>query len=75
MQLGALLYGMTVPETIVAATRNAAAACGVADRAGTIEVGKRCDLLVLDAADHRQLLYQLGSARAFVVIAGGRVVA
>lgn len=75
MQLGALLYGMTVPETIVAATRNAAAACGVADRAGTIEVGKRCDLLVLDAGDHRQLLYQLGSARAFVVIAGGRVVA
>lgn len=75
MQLGALLYGMTVPETIVAATRNAAAACGVADRAGTLEVGKRCDLLVLDAADHRQLLYQLGSARAFMVIAAGRIVA
>jgi imidazolonepropionase len=75
MQLGALLYGMTVPETIVAATINAAAACGVADRVGSIERGKRCDLFVLDAADYRQLLYQLGSTRAQMVIAGGRIVA
>jgi len=75
MQLGALLYGMQVPETIVAATLNAAAACGVADRAGSIEKGKRCDLFVLDASDHRQLLYQFGSARAHMVIAAGRIVA
>jgi imidazolonepropionase len=75
MQLGALLYGMTVSETIVAATLNAAAACGVADRVGSIEKGKRCDLLVLDAPDHRQLLYQFGSIRAHMVIAAGRIVA
>ena len=75
MQLGALLYGMTVPETIVAATINAAAACGVADRTGSIERGKRCDLFVLDATDHRQLLYQFGSTRAHMVIAAGRIVA
>ena len=40
-----------------------------------IEQGKRCDLFVLDAADHRQLLYQFGSARTHMVIAGGRIVA
>ena len=33
-----------------------------------------CDV-VLDAADHRQLIYQFGSPRLHMVIAGGRVVA
>lgn len=75
MQLGCLLCGLTVDEAIVAATLNAAAACGLAASCGSIEADKRCDLLVLDAADHRQLIYQFGSPRLHMVIAGGRVVA
>lgn len=75
MQLGCLLCGLTVDEAIVAATLNAAAASGLADRAGSIEAGKRCDLLVLDSADRRKLIYQLGAPRLHMVIAAGRVVA
>lgn len=74
LQLGCLLYGMTVEEAILAGTLNAAAAAGIADRAGSLEPGKRCDLLVLDAEDRRQLLYQFGAPRIFMVVAGGRIV-
>ncbi len=74
LQLGALTYGLTVDETIVAGTLNAAAACGLAEAAGSIEVGKRCDLLVLDAAERRHLIYQFGSPRIFRVVAAGRTI-
>jgi imidazolonepropionase len=75
MQLACLLCGLSVDEAIVAATINAAHAAGLADRAGSIEVGKRCDLVVLDSKERRQLLYQLASPSLHMVIAGGRVVA
>lgn len=75
LQLGALTYGLSVDETIVAGTLNAAAACGLAKSAGSIEVGKRCDLLVLDAGDRRELLYRFGSPPVFRVVAAGQIVA
>ena len=73
MQLGCLLCGLTVDEAIVAATLNGAAAAGLAEVAGSVEVGKRCDLLVLDAAERRQLLYQFGAPRLFATVAAGHV--
>lgn len=74
MQLGCLLCGLSVDEAIVAATLNAAAACGLADQAGSLEPGKRCDILVLDASERRQLIYQLGAPRVHMVIAHGRII-
>jgi imidazolonepropionase len=74
LQLGCLLYDMTVDEAIVAGTLNAAAAAGLDDRCGSVERGKRCDLVVVDAAEHRQLIYQLGGPRLHMVIAAGRIV-
>jgi imidazolonepropionase-like amidohydrolase len=41
--------GLTPMEVIVAATRNAARVLGRADELGTLEPGKRADLLVLEA--------------------------
>ena len=41
--------GATPWQTLLAATRNAAAVCGVADDLGTIEVGKLADLIVVAA--------------------------
>lgn len=41
--------GLTPMESLQAVTRNAARLCGVADRVGTLEVGKEADLLLLDA--------------------------
>ena len=41
--------GATAWQTLIAATRNAAAVCGVADQLGTVEVGKLADLIVVAA--------------------------
>ena len=41
--------GMSPSEVIVAATRNVAAAYKKLDELGTLEAGKRADLVVLDA--------------------------
>ena len=40
--------GMSASDGIVAATSTAARACGLEDEIGTVEVGKRADLLVVD---------------------------
>jgi imidazolonepropionase-like amidohydrolase len=45
----ARLAGLTSMESLQAVTRNASRLCGLADRVGTIEVGKDADLLLLDA--------------------------
>lgn len=41
--------GLTEMEALLAATRTSAELCGVPDTLGTIEVGKRADLIVLNA--------------------------
>lgn len=75
MQLACLRMGLRVDEAILAATRHAAEALGLADRCGSIAPGRRCDLLVLDSADRRELLYRLGSPPIHLVVAAGRIVA
>lgn len=72
MQLGCLICGLSMDEAIVAATLNAAAAAGLAGRAGSLEPGKRCDLVVLETADRRGLVYELGSVRLHAVVAAGQ---
>jgi imidazolonepropionase-like amidohydrolase len=46
---GLVELGMTPSEAIVSATRNGAIACRALQEFGTLEKGKRADLLVLDA--------------------------
>ncbi len=57
----AVLYmGLSFAETLCALTLNAAAALGRADRIGSIEPGKRGDILVLDAPEASHLAYNSG---------------
>ena len=65
--------GLSPAEAIAAATVNAAAVLGLADR-GTIETGKRADLILLRHKDERLLAYELGGNPVDVVIAAGRKV-
>lgn len=62
--------GLTPAEAIVATTVNAAAVLGLADR-GTIEPGKRADLILLRHRDERALAHELGGNPVDVVICGG----
>jgi imidazolonepropionase len=52
---------LTPAEAIAAATINAAAAVGRADRIGSLELGKQADLLVLSVSDYRHLGYRFGT--------------
>ena len=67
--------GLTALEAIAAATAVASDACGLGDELGTVQPGKRADLLVVDAdplADPRILL---DAGRIWLVVQAGRPVA
>jgi imidazolonepropionase len=66
--------GMTPAEAIVASTINAAHAVGLGHEVGSLEVGKKADLLVLDIPDCRHLGYRFGTNLVQTVIKAGRVV-
>jgi imidazolonepropionase len=65
-------YGWTAREALTACTINAAWVLGLTDR-GSIEVGKRADLVVLDQpVEH--IAYRFGHNPVRAVIAGGEIV-
>lgn len=70
----ALRYRMSAAECLTAATLNAACSLGRGDVTGSLEVGKRADILVLDTPNHRHLVYELGRNPVATVVAGGRIV-
>ena len=70
----ALRMHLTAGEALTAGTLNAAASLNRADRLGSLEPGKRCDLLVLDVPNHRHLCYELGRNPVRAVVKAGRVV-
>ena len=58
--LAVIAMEMTTAEALTAMTLNAAAAVGRADRIGSIEKGKRADIVLLNAPDYRFLVYKTG---------------
>jgi imidazolonepropionase len=73
-QLAVVELGLTVEETLVALTLNAAASLGLAAEIGTLEPGKRADLVVLDAPNLLYLAYHFGVNPVRSVVKGGREV-
>jgi len=65
--------GLLPAEAIVAATYNPAQLLGFTDR-GSIEAGKRADLVLLHHRDERQLAYELGGNPVDIVVCGGKIV-
>jgi imidazolonepropionase len=60
MQLATLQMRMTVEESITAATLNGAHSLRLAHDIGTIEPGKRADLVLIDAPNYLHLVYHFG---------------
>ncbi len=65
---------LSLDQAMVSSTLHNASALESADEIGTIDVGKRADLIVLDVADYRDLLGGLGEEPVRMVIRGGEVV-
>jgi len=74
MALACLGAGMSSEQAFVAATLNAAAALGRADRLGSLESGKQADLVVLDAPSPKHLVYHFGVNLVRHVVKAGTVV-
>lgn len=66
--------GLSVEEALTAATLNAACCLGLGHEIGSIEVGKRADLVLLDAPNAFHLAYHYGINPVAAVLKGGEVV-
>lgn len=64
---------LTPAQAIVAATLNAARAIHLDHAVGSLEVGKRADLIILDAPDYRHLGYRYGANLVKTVIKSGQI--
>ena len=60
-------------EALCAATINGAHAIGLSKNVGSLEVGKKADLLIIDAKDYRAMAYEFGSSLVSTVVKGGKV--
>jgi imidazolonepropionase len=66
--------GMTPAEAINAATINAAFALRRERSVGSLEVGKKADMVVYDIEDYREIPSRAGRNQAMIVLKEGRVV-
>lgn len=70
----ALRYRMSAAECLTAATLNAACSLGRGHDIGSLEPGKRADVVLLDQPNHKHLCYELGRNPVRAVVVRGRVV-
>jgi imidazolonepropionase len=73
--LAVLELGLSIEESLTAATLNAACSLGLGSEIGSIEVGKRADLALLDAPNLLHLAYHYGINPVVAVVKGGRLLA
>lgn len=75
IQLACYKLKMTPAEALTAATINAAHSIQRANEIGSIESGKRANMLILSAPDFRFLGYRIGSNLVDTVLIDGKIVA
>ncbi len=74
MSLAALNMRMTIEETINAVTINAAAALGINDKIGSIEIGKRADFSIFDTEEYADIVYDIGRNLNCMTIKSGEII-
>lgn len=71
---GIFNLGLTIEEAINTVTINAAYAIARQDRVGSIALGKKMDLLLMDIPDYSYLAYHIGINPVHTIIKSGEVV-
>lgn len=74
LTIACLKMKMTIEEAINAATINAAFSLGLNQEVGSIEAGKKADLVVFDAPNYRYIPYHYGVNLVEAVIKNGKLV-
>ncbi|TJX15925.1 imidazolonepropionase [Tissierella creatinini] len=74
MTLASLTLKMQPEEVIVGVTINAAAALGIEDKVGSLEVGKKADIAIFDAPNLDYMIYHFGINHTDTVIKNGKIV-
>ncbi|MCH5240122.1 MAG: imidazolonepropionase [Muribaculaceae bacterium] len=72
--LACIYMDMSIEETLTALTLNGAAALDKADMIGSIEVGKRGDIIILNSDNFKVLPYYVGMNCVKTTIFAGRIV-
>ena len=75
MTIAILQMRMTTEEALTAATINAAHAIEKAKEIGSLEVGKRADIVIFDAPNHKYVSYHYGVNLAEKIFKNGELVA
>lgn len=71
MTIACTHMGMTPEEALTATTINGAAALGLSDAYGSVEVGKKADLVLFDVPNYRYLAYHFGVNHVSLIIKHG----
>ena len=74
MSFASLIMKLTPEEVISAATINAAAALKLEEKIGSIEVGKKADIVIFDAPNLNYIIYHFGINHTDSVIKNGKLV-
>jgi len=74
MFLATYFMRLTPAEVITAVTINAAHAIGMGKEIGSIEIGKKADLVILDIPTHYWINYKFGTNLVDLVIKNGKIV-
>jgi len=74
MTMGCTMFKMSPREVIQATTIHAARSMGRENDIGSLEVGKRADILILDIPNYKYLPYHFGVDHVEQVIKNGRVI-
>ncbi len=74
MSFASLIMKLTTEEVITAVTINGAAALGLEEEIGSIELGKKGDIVIFDSPNLEYILYHFGINHVDTVVKNGEIV-